>query len=64
MSVRPLSMHQALPPPLRAWVEEKATSMGLPGPDDYLLLLLRLDKQNHDVERLLCDSPTPARRQA
>jgi hypothetical protein len=27
--------------------------MGLPGADDYLLLLLRMDKQNHDVERIL-----------
>ena len=42
-------MHHCLPLSLRAWVEDQAKSMGLPGPDDYVLLLLRLEKQCQDM---------------
>ncbi len=43
-------MHESLPPPLREWVAAQATRMGLPTPDDYIVLLVRLAKQNHDLE--------------
>jgi hypothetical protein len=43
-------MHESLPPPLRRWVTEQAEKMGLPGPDDYILLLIRLDKQDHELQ--------------
>jgi hypothetical protein len=42
------ALHELLPPPLAAWVAEQAESMGLPGPDNYILLLVRLAKQHHD----------------
>lgn len=46
-------MHDELPPLLRAWVEAQATKIGLPGPDDYIVLLLRLEKQRQDLEEAL-----------
>ena len=27
-----------------------AEKMGLPGPDDYILLLIRMDKQDHELQ--------------
>ena len=50
-------MSETLPPFLRRWVEEQAQRMGLPGPDDYLLLVLRLDWQQHELNRLLHAAP-------
>ncbi len=44
-----MPLAEALPPALAAWVAQRAEAMGLPGPDDYLLLLLRLEKQRHDL---------------
>jgi hypothetical protein len=43
-------LHEALPPLLRQWVTCQAEAMGLPGPDDYILLLLKLEKQRQDLE--------------
>jgi hypothetical protein len=43
-------MHERLPPALRDWVACQAVRIGLPGPDDYILLLLRLEKQRQDLE--------------
>jgi hypothetical protein len=43
-------MHESLPPPLAQWVALKAEAMGLPGPDDYILLLIKLAKQEHDLQ--------------
>jgi hypothetical protein len=43
-------LHEALPPVLRDWVARQAEAMGLPGPDDYILLLLKLEKQRQDLE--------------
>ncbi len=40
------SIHQSLPPFLRGWVARRAEEMGLPGPDDYIVLMLRLEKQH------------------
>jgi hypothetical protein len=39
-------MYESLPPFLSDWVARKAADMGLPGPDDYIVLMLRLEKQN------------------
>jgi hypothetical protein len=38
-------MHDALPPLLRDWVIRQADAMGLPGPDDFIVLQLRLERQ-------------------
>lgn len=38
-----------LPFLLRQWVTGQAVKMGLPGPDNYLLLLVRLDWQRHQL---------------
>jgi hypothetical protein len=38
-------VNESLPPFLRAYVASQADAMGLPGPDDYLLLLQRLEQQ-------------------
>ena len=43
-------IYTSLPPPLADWVAPQAESMGLPTPDDYILLLLRLEKQNQEQE--------------
>ncbi len=48
-------MHETLPGPLREWVIHRAGLMGLPGPDDYILLLIRLEKQRQESAAL--DSP-------
>jgi hypothetical protein len=42
-------MVEALPPDLREWVHRQAAAMGLPGPDNYILLLLKLEKQRQDL---------------
>ena len=42
-------MHESLPPALRDWVAAQARVMGLPGPDDFILLLIRLEKQRQDL---------------
>jgi hypothetical protein len=42
-------MHESLPAPLRAWVADQAEVMGLPGPDNFILLLIRLEKQRQDL---------------
>jgi hypothetical protein len=42
-------MYKSLPPFLRDWVARKATDMGLPGPDDYIVLMLRIEKQNQTL---------------
>ncbi len=39
---------ETLPPALGTWLARQAEAMGLPGPD-YLLLLLRLEKQRHNL---------------
>jgi hypothetical protein len=44
------TMSGFLAPPLRQWVAEQAVHMGLPGADDYILLLIRLEKQRQDLE--------------
>jgi hypothetical protein len=38
-------MTESFPPFLRHWVTRQAEAMGLPGPDDYMALLIRLEKQ-------------------
>jgi hypothetical protein len=43
-------MHDALPFALREWVGRQAEVMGLPGPDDFILLLIRLEKQRQELE--------------
>ena len=45
-------MHESLPPPLRQWVAAQADSMGLPDPDSYIMLLIRLAKQRQDLARV------------
>ena len=42
-------MYECLPTPLRNWVTDQAERMGLPNPDSYILLLIRLEKQNQDL---------------
>jgi hypothetical protein len=42
-------MYESLPTPLRNWVADQAERMGLPEPDSYILLLIRLEKQNQDL---------------
>ncbi len=46
----PAPMHESLPPALRHWVTGQAVRIGLPGPDDYILLLIRLEKQQQELE--------------
>lgn len=53
----PASMHESLPPHLRQWVANQAARIGLPGPDDYILLLIRLEKQREDLETALTHPP-------
>ena len=45
-------MYKSLPLPLRQWVADQADKMGLPGPDSYVLLLIRLEKQRQDLQTL------------
>jgi len=52
-------MYETLPENLRIWVCYQAEIMGLPGPDSYIMLLIRLEKQRQDlapIERLKCGS--------
>jgi hypothetical protein len=42
-------MYESLPLTLRNWVAGQAERMGLPEPDSYILLLIRLEKQNQDL---------------
>ena len=44
------ALRDALPPVLRRWAARQAQIMGLPGPDDYVLLLIKLEKQRQDLE--------------
>jgi hypothetical protein len=46
-------MHESLPLPLRQWVSDQADKMGLPGPDSYIHLLIRLEKQRQDLQPFL-----------
>lgn len=43
-------MYQSLPQPWRTWVCGQAEKMGLPDPDSFILLLVRLEKQRQDLE--------------
>jgi hypothetical protein len=43
-------MYKSLPPPYRQWVADQAGAMGLPDPDSYIVLLVRLEKQRQDLE--------------
>jgi hypothetical protein len=52
-------MSDALPAPLRNWVSDQAEKMGLPGPDSYILLLLRLEKQRQDLAAGSSSLPRP-----
>ncbi len=45
-------MHESLASPLREWVADQAHQMGLPDPDSYILLLIRLEKQRQDLQAL------------
>jgi len=49
-------MHECLPLPLRQWVSDQAEKMGLPGPDSYILLLIRMEKQRQDLQPFLPSS--------
>ena len=42
-------MYECLTPRLRCWVVEQANKMGLPNPDSYITLLIRLEKQRQDL---------------
>src|SRR5437870_1935810 len=42
--------HDLLSPHLRQWVVAQAEVMGLSGPDNYILLLIRLEKQRQELE--------------
>ena len=42
-------MHESLPPHLSHWTARQAEAMGLPGPDNYILLLLHFEKQRQDL---------------
>lgn len=44
------AVYESLPPPDRQWVADQAEAMGLPDPDSYLLLLVRLEKQRQELE--------------
>jgi hypothetical protein len=66
-------MADALPPLLRQWVARQAGRMGLPGPDDYITLLIRLEKQRQalaafakfaQVNGIPADPTPPARQPA
>lgn len=46
-------MHEELPEELRRWVIERAEAMGLPSPDSYLRLLVRLEKQRREWGAIL-----------
>jgi hypothetical protein len=53
-ALMPAPMHHSLPPPVRQWVADQAARMGLPGADDYIVLLIRLEKQRHDLAAAAC----------
>jgi hypothetical protein len=42
-------MYESLPAPLRAWVTYQAEIMGLPDPDSFIILMIRLEKQRQDL---------------
>jgi hypothetical protein len=42
-------MYEYLPTLLRSWVTDQAERMGLPDPDSFIMLLIQLEKQNHDL---------------
>jgi len=39
----------ALPGSMQPWLAAQADKMGLPSPDSYVLLLLRLEKQRQEL---------------
>jgi hypothetical protein len=43
------ALHTSLPPELARWVTHQAELMGLPSPDDVILLLITLAKQHNDL---------------
>jgi hypothetical protein len=43
-------MLASLPVPLQSWVRRQAEEMGLPGPESYIELLVRLEKQRQDLK--------------
>jgi hypothetical protein len=45
-------MYESLPPALSDWVSRQTERMGLPGPDHFILLVLRLEKQRQDLEHV------------
>ena len=53
-------MYESLPPPYRQWVAEQALAMGLPDPDHFILLLVRLEKQRQDLARYVVGTAEPA----
>jgi hypothetical protein len=57
-------MYESLPLPYRAWVCDQAREMGLPGPDDYIVLLIRLEKQRQDIEKALLAATQPGETEA
>lgn len=42
-------MVETLPEALQSWVRDQAHAMGLRGPDSYILLLIRLEKQRQEL---------------
>ena len=43
----------ALPGSQRAWVTDQAAKMGLSSPDNFVLLLVRMEKQRQDLDALM-----------
>jgi hypothetical protein len=52
-------MYESLPLLERAWVCDQARRMGLPGPDDFIVLLIRLEKQRQEIETALSPATQP-----
>ena len=46
------AMYESLPAPLSAWVTHQAAVMGLPDPDSFILLLIRLEKQRQELSAI------------
>jgi hypothetical protein len=53
------TVYESLPPLYREWVAEQALSMGLPDPDHFILLLIRLEKQRQDLARYVVSTAGP-----
>jgi hypothetical protein len=54
------TMHTLLPARLKDWVAREADGMGLPGPDDYILLVLRLEQQRQELAASVAEQPVPS----